>query len=152
MIQESDLILLNNLGHVLKVHNEQNQEDRDHQESNLDHGESSRNNIISLLAAFEIETSIILLLILHKNILVVFPNSCNFNLFTSELLDSVSKAWVLSCAALVHECLLTKLGEDEWTFTISLGLGAVCSHYCITKTFWWNWGDGKHNEAANQSK
>ena len=111
MVKESNLISRNGLGHILKVHHEQNGVNDHENARNLDHGESSLYDLINLGAAIQIKASERLLLILNQDILIVFPNSRNIYLLagTSEIIHTVSVRKVFASASMVHQLLLAEL-------------------------------------------
>ena len=65
MVQESDLVPRNGLGHVLKVHHEQNGVNDHEDAGHLDHCESSLYDLVNLSAAIQIKAAKRLFLILH---------------------------------------------------------------------------------------
>jgi hypothetical protein len=80
MVQESDLVPRNGLGHVLEIHHKQNSVNDHKYAGHLNHCESSLYNLINLSATIQIKASKRLFLILYQNVLVIFPDSRNIDL------------------------------------------------------------------------
>jgi len=122
MVQESDLVPRNGLGHVLEIHHKQNSVNDHKYAGYLNHCESSLYNLINLSATIQIKASKRLFLILHQNVLVILPDSRNVDLlaWASEVLHVVAIRKVLSGAPMVHQLLLAKLREHKDAFSFAI--------------------------------
>ena len=115
MIQESSIVLRYRITEILQIHNKYEQVNHEEDIGNHDDIKPALNNLIYLLAACKIEAAKYVLLVLHKNMPIIFPNARYLNLLAFELLDCAGIGVVLVRATMEHELLLAELRQDEST-------------------------------------